>query len=66
MSIADIELEGWPEPAAVVISTMSRRRRRAIASSSLIGGRVLPSAGLGDTLRLGAVEGAAAGAVTVT
>lgn len=34
--MADIELEGWPEPARVVISTMSRRSRRAIPLSSPI------------------------------
>jgi hypothetical protein len=31
MSMADMELEGWPDPARVVISMMSRRKRCATA-----------------------------------
>jgi hypothetical protein len=35
-SIADNELDGWPEPARVVISMMSRLNRYAVFSSSSI------------------------------
>lgn len=31
MSMADIELDGWPDPARVVMSMMSRRKRCATA-----------------------------------
>src|SRR5581483_1025867 len=46
--MADIELEGWPEPARVVISMMSRRKRRAMASSCSGAGRPARAAEAGS------------------